>query len=619
MRWLVGVLGLVLTGWGVEARALSLAQEFKAGKRIAHDQGATNYPSGVTVDPKSGDVYVMDLLNNQIVRFNKELTFVTSWKCKQGLGIVFDPVSNTLWVAMWTNEEVHQYDPTGKLLKKLGTGKRSSEPGHFDRPHDVSVDQRNGDLYVLDTFNKRVQVFNKDGKFLRQFGNGFDQPFGIAVHPKGEFLIVANTANRELIKYSLDGTEIARWKRLGSAGGEFRWPRNVSVDEKGQIYVADTDNERAQVLDKDGNFIRFIQGPNDRAHGSFHPRSIEVGADGRVFAAAAYASRVDRFNADGSFDRSFAQHSKEGGVFNTAKGVAVSPITGDIFVSDWMDHRIKVFDKTGKYKHDLDGWFEPQTLPDGTELTEEWRKDPVNGMWCSKEHQAFPGAMAFDKEGDLWWNRGSMHYDDDPRVQADWLIREMKPDGTPIRGWGHKDFPRNARMRGLDIDAERGFVYVGNSFGNSLMKFNLDGVVQWSVGTKGSGNGQLDFPTGVAVDPRNGQVIVVDSNNNRLVRYSTEGQVMGVYGSEGTEPGKFRFSEFSEVAVDEAGRIWVADSLNHRIQALSPEGAPLLSHGEQGFGGWGKYTGVAGLGVHQDRLYVVDNSGYEVEVYRIVP
>jgi DNA-binding beta-propeller fold protein YncE len=601
------------------AHALSLEKGFRAGKRIAHGEGATNYPSGVAVDPGTGDVFVMDLLHNQVQRFDANGVFKNQWDSRQGLGLTVDPGTHNVWVAMWTKDQVRQYSPAGELLLTLGTGKRGKGNDQFNRPHDVSVDPTTGDLYVLDTFNKRVQVFGRDGKFKRGFDGPFIQPFGIAVHPKGEWLVIANTANRELIKMSLEGEILDRWKRPGSQPGEFRWPRNVAVDAEGHIYVADTDNERAQELDQDGNFVRFIQGPNDREHGSFHPRAIDVNsANGEVYACAAYASRVDRFDADGGFVKSFGHHEKDGPFFNVAKDVAVSPITGDIFVSDWMDHRIKVFTPDGEYKYDLDGWVEPQTDHEGNVLSAEWRADPVNGMWASKEHQAFPGALEFDADGLLWWNRGSMHYDDDPRPQADWVVRRMTTKGSLKKGFGHDDFPRNARMRGLTVDKGTEHVYVANSYMNTVMKFTFEGELVWQIGAKGAGEGQFDFPVGISVDPRNHDLLVVDARNHRVVRLGADGSWKGAFGEKGKGPGQFHFSDFSQISVDAAGTIWLADSMNHRVQAVGPQGKALLQHGQKGFGGWGKYSGVSGLHVEGDKLYVIDNGGHELEVWSIV-
>jgi DNA-binding beta-propeller fold protein YncE len=587
------------------------------GDRIDREPGATNYPSGVTVDPKTGDVFVMDLLNNRIQRFDKANKPVAMWDCRQALGITVDPETGDVWAAMWKSHKVIKYSKTGQVLLELGTGQVGDAPGEFNGPHDVSVDPRSGDLYVLDTFNKRVQVFSRDGKHLRSFSGDFIQPFGIAVHPKGEFLIIANTANRELLKYGLDGQLIERWKRPGSAPGELRWPRNVAVDAAGFIYVADTDNERAQKLDKDGKFVQFIQGPNDRAHGSFHPRAIEVNpATGEVYAAAAYAQRIDRFDKTGKHVASFGQHERDAPVFNTLKDVLVHP-NGDIYGSDWMDHRWRRFGADGSYKAAYDLWIPEQTDHDGKPFPPTFASDPATGMWVAKEDQGFPGAMDHDADGHIWMIRGSMHYDDDPRLQADWVVRAFTPDGRFVRGFGHADFPRNARMRGIAVDRKSGHVYVSNTFGNRVQKFDLQGNPVWTYGKKGSGDGQLILPAGIDVHRGTGEVYVVDQGNNRVVVLSPEGQQLRTFGGPGEGPGQFRFDDFSNLAVDERGYVFIADTGNNRVHVVDLSGAFVKAYGEQGFGGQGRYNGLSSVEVHDGKLYVADNAGHEIEVYQI--
>lgn len=586
------------------------------GERIDNGPGATNYPSGVTVDVNTGHIYVMDLLNSRIQKFDRDGTPLLQWPCRQGLGITVDPETGSIYAAMWTTNQVIRYSPSGEVELTLGTKKRSAEEGDFDRPHDVSVDPRNGDLYVLDTFNKRIQVFNRKGEFQRAWKFDAHQPFGISVHPKGEFLVVANTANRELIKMSLDGEILERWKRKGSKPGMFRWPRNVAVDADGFIYVADTDNERAQKLTSDGEFVQFIQGPNGR-EGSFHPRAIEVDwKSGEVFAAAAYANRIDHFDKSGKHQKSFGEHKKDGPVFNTMKDILIHP-NGDIYVSDWMDHRVRRFSASGEYKGIFDIWIPEQTNMDGLPFPPDFATNPATGMWIAKEDQGFPGSMDVDSKGNIWLIRGSMHYDDDPRKQADWLVRSFTPEGEFVSGFGHRDFPRNARMRGIAVDGTNDTIYVANTFGNRVMKFQADGTAVWSVGSKGSGSGQFDFPTGIDVDPKNQHVYVVDSKNNRVVKMDMNGKVLTTWGEKGAGEGQFNFAGFSTVAWDPKGYVFVADTHNHRVQVFKPDGTFVTQYGEKGFGKEGRYNGFGYLRVHDGKLYVSDNAGYEVEIYTI--
>lgn len=599
------------------AQAPTFQFERSFGERIDRSAGATNYPSGVTMDPATGDIYVTDLLFQRIQRFDKNGNPITMWDSRQPLGLAWDPVDGALWAAFWKKHKVVKYSPSGEVLLEIG--KKGTAPGEFNQPHDVSVDPRNGDLYVMDTFNKRVQVFDKNGTFKRQWSGDFIQPFGIAVHPKGEFLVVANTANREVMKWSLEGELLERWKRKGSGEGEFRWPRNVSVDNDGNIYVADTDNERLQKLNSSGEWQAFIIGPNGR-EGSFHPRAVEVAPDGStLLAAAAYAHRIDRFDSAGKLVGSFGEHERDTGVFNVLRDIVVHP-NGDIYASDWMDHRIRRFSADGQFKDAYDLWIPLQTDMQGKPLPPGHATTPTTSMWIAKEDQGFPGAMDYDADGNIWVIRGSMHYDDDPRLQADWLVRCFTPDGKFVKGFGHKDFPRNARMRGIAVDRKSGHVYVGNTYANKVHKFTLDGEHVWTVGTKGSGPGQFHFPGGVDIDRKTGEVYVVDSKNDRVqVLAAEDGRHIRSFGKTGSGPGEFKLFEFSGVTIDDKhGLVFVVDTHNNRIQVFDTQGKYLTSHGEKGFGGAGRYNGLAYVEVAKGKLYVSDNSGHEVEVYQIL-
>jgi DNA-binding beta-propeller fold protein YncE len=599
----------------VHAAAPTLEHERSFGRRISRAEANTNYPSGIAVDSNSGAVYVMDLLFNRIQKFDADGKFLLQWNCKQGLGLTVDPETGDVWVAMWLSHKVHKYSPEGELLLELGSGKASKSPGDFNRPHDLTVDHSNGDLYVLDTYNDRVQVFGRDGTFKKEWGGPFIQPFGISIHPKGEFLAVANTKNREVIKFTLDGEIIERYARAGHEPGEFRWPRGMEVGAKGNLFIADTDNERVQKLDSNANPMNIIKGPDDRERGTFHPRAVAVNhKTGEIYAAAAYSLRIDRFKADGTFIQSFAQGERDGPVFNSAKNIVIDPTSGVAYVSDWMGHRIRKFDKNGEYIGMIDGWIEPQTV-DGVQIKPDFYTTPNTGMWPSKEYQSFPGPIDLDADGNLWMLRGSMFAPQDPRDQAKMLVRCFEPDGTFVRGIEREDFPKNARMRGLVVDDANQHVYVANTDDNKVMKFSFEGELLWEVGTKGAGNLQFDSPSGLQFDPKKGWLYVVDVRNNRVQILDSSGNFVKAFGEKGAAPGQFKFGEFSSIFIHESGMLIVADTKNHRVQFLDEELNYLGHHGEQGFGKHSRYNGVSGVAVHDDRLYVVDTAGGQVEVF----
>ena len=715
-------MGLMLPLTGrVWAAPMDLAFDFKFGKPLVRNQAGTNHPSGVALNADTGDVFVMDLLNNRVKRYDAAGNLVTQWICRQGLGLTVDPRTDIVWVAMKRNHTVRAYSPDGTLLITLGNeGKPGTGPAEFKSPSDVSIDPSSGNLYVMDSGNQRVQVFRTDlstpqaaivsperiegrgrravtipaeidwepfwlavyiqnfegdltelpktggierfspetmanldaiqseiqpkdytptVQFSHEFTVGdtekssqFQQPFGISVHPGGDFLVVANTGNHELIQFDLDGQVLARWPRPStqesaasttgvppsSEPGVFHWPRNVAIDASGNIYVADTRNERIQKLDTNGQFLSFIMGPNDRASGSFHPRAVDVNPQtGAIVATASYANRIDRFDADGQFVASFGVRDRTGHRLNTAKGLAIHPESGDIYISDSMDHRIRRFDSEGRFLDDFDMWIPEQHNTQGEPLDAEWFTDPTRVMWTVKEDQSSPSAMDFDADGRLWMSRGSMRFKQDPRLESSLVIRSFDAEGVYQEGFGHSGFPNNGRMRGLLVDRSQKHIYIANSINHVLMKFHLDGTHIWTVGKKGNGTDQFHFPSGLSMDPETGRLFVVDSRNGRIQILNTDGEFLGHWGEPGDDDGQFQFTDFSGLSWAPEGYLFIADSKNHRVQVLDTDGQFVMKHGEKGFGGIGKYTGFTDLIAHNGKLYILDNAGAEVEVYNI--
>ena len=606
---MVLVAALLLAFPAAQAAEVTLSPVTRFGHRIDRGPGQTNFPSNLDIDQNTGEVYVKDLLNNRVQRFDADGRYLSEFPCNRSLGLAWDEVRGVLWVAARYDDKVRKYDQSGNLLLAFGGG----AGGALDYPQDVAVHPTTQELYVLDTNNTRVVVFDGDGVYQREFSGDWQKTFGIEFAPDGSFLVISESGARSLLKYDPDGTLLARWDRAGSGPGQWRWPRDIAVAPDGNIYVADTDNERAQIIDSDGIFIDWVLGPNTRQSGEFHPRAIALNeSTGDVYAAAAYSHRIDRFDRDGRYISSFGERSRTGPKFSLIKGVAVDPRSGDIFVSDWLDHRIKRFTHDGRYTGEFDLWIDRQTDLSGNALPLSFPHDPTTRMWIIKEDQGFPSNLAIDAEGNIWVTRGSMHYDDDPRAQADWLVRRFTPQGEFLSGFGHPDFPRNATVRSVVPDPDGAHVYVANSGGDALMKFTTTGDLVWTTTDLGGDLGSLDYPVGIALDPVGGRIYVTDVNNDRVVVLSRSGVGLAEMGA-----GELNLNDFSNLAWDPHGYVFVADTSNGRVVVYDADGTLVTQAGGPGFGGFGAWTGFTSLTVAGDRLYVGDTAGYEVEVWRI--
>jgi DNA-binding beta-propeller fold protein YncE len=108
-------------------------------------------------------------------------------------------------------------------------------------------------------------------------------------------------------------------------------------------------------------------------------------------------------------------------------------------------------------------------------------------------------------------------------------------------------------------------VYVADSGNSRIQKFTTTGTFITKWGTLGSGNGQFDWPIGVAVDS-SGNVYVSDLHNNRIQKFTSDGTFITKLGTEGSGNGQFSYP--NGVALDSSGRVYVADDHNYRIQVF---------------------------------------------------
>jgi len=172
--------------------------------------------------------------------------------------------------------------------------------------------------------------------------------------------------------------------------------------------------------------------------------------------------------------------------------------------------------------------------------------------------------------------------------------------------------PETLRVSRTDVYAEdlNGALYRATPSANVVSRIGVSGAPVWTIGTRGSGPLQFDFPTAIAADDR-GRVLVVDRGNSRVqILDGDSGRYLGAFGSVGTGPGQFRIARHIATSGD---RIYVVDQLNHRINVFDVNGQPILAIGAFG-------TGNAGLnvprGVAVDRtgaVYVSDSTNHAIK------
>ena len=193
------------------------------------------------------------------------------------------------------------------LEAELVIGSEGLAPGEFFHPRDMAVGP-DGTLYVADTLNHRIQRFDPDGQVLTTWGGfgdfqsggaedgKFNEPWGIDVAPDGN-VYVADTWNHRIQWFTPDGTFLGSFGQegLGEDSYSFWGPRDVAVDLQGRVYVVDTGNKRVKVFDENGQYLTQFGGPGYLPGLLDEPVGITVGQDGRIYVADTWNQRIQVF------------------------------------------------------------------------------------------------------------------------------------------------------------------------------------------------------------------------------------------------------------------------------------------------------------------------------------
>ena len=238
-------------------------------------------------------------------------------------------------------------------------GSNGNGAGEFERPRDVAVGVYN-EVYVADTFNHRIQKFDKNGNLILQWGkygsihqgegssSGLNEPWGLSVSADG-MVYVADTWNHRIVKFDSDGGMIESWGSFGDGVDlHSMWgPREVAIGPAGLVYVADTGNKRISVFTQDGVGVRQI-GKGGSFEGEFEePVGVTVGADGLIYVADTWNARIQVFTNEGSYLREWPVPEWEGQSLDNKPYLAIDN-TGRIFATAPERYRVLVWDLYGK-------------------------------------------------------------------------------------------------------------------------------------------------------------------------------------------------------------------------------------------------------------------------------
>ena len=246
------------------------------------------------------------------------------------------------------NGRIQVFDHQGHFKRKFGTP--GDGIGELGRPMNLTI--HNDKLYVPEYMNDRIQVFSLAGEPLRAIGSPgkgpgqFNAPAGVAVADNGD-LFVVDFYNHRVQHLKADGSFVKQWGTTGKTGRgvrEFTYPTDVALGKDGMLYVADGYGNRVQTFDTTGNFLRKWGGPF--AIGLYGPfkgwftttTSIAPGLNGEVFVADFYNDRIQKFTARGDYLTAFGTPPENPG--HTAMAVAVGH-DGAVWSVNFADNRVE--------------------------------------------------------------------------------------------------------------------------------------------------------------------------------------------------------------------------------------------------------------------------------------
>lgn len=236
--------------------------------------GADQEINGKTINPSwqhsggvdwEGNVYVIERDAHRIVKLspgldrflmqlgttNERGNDATHFDLPSGIAILRN--GNIVVTDGYGNNRVVMFSKEGKFIRQVAKGAggpedKGSGNGEWVLPHKLATDA-DDNLYIVDRENRRIQVFDRNLSYVRQFANEGWNPWDIGISRRGNdgVAFIADHAGERVHKIALkDGKILATWGRQGRGPGEFDWVHAVVVDSQGAVYAADTYGQRLQ-------------------------------------------------------------------------------------------------------------------------------------------------------------------------------------------------------------------------------------------------------------------------------------------------------------------------------------------------------------------------------------
>lgn len=563
-------------------------------------------PSEIAVNPTNGNFVVAFAFNGYgYAQFKSDGTFMFQVTNPVAYYAPFIGISSTgeVYLVQSTGLSksspniVLMYDSTGHPLGQFGTNGTNCSKGQFGVIRGIDVDNY-GNVFVNDVSNHCVQVFTSTGVFEGFFGIRSQlsaNTRGLKLDKTNDVAYIADAAKEDVAayNYTLNPTthKLASGTLAGYIGtpglsvgsacggnGELDAPRDIAVGPDGTVYVSDyacwivdSFNPLFDTTGTPGAWINQIPNPSvPPPPGGLHQANgVAVSQDGTsVYVADTFNQRIQQFNGPSSTTGTPGTAVQQWGSrlpnldgpfsLDYPRGVAVDPNTGNVWVSDTRSGYIKEYVAGGTnpatFVEDFGG---EGTNPgqffysDGITAAAGPPGDVLNGY--------NPTTLYIPDSGFAYYQ--VMQYI--PGSTPPWQMVAAFPCGTLVEPAVFNGCTSSA------VDAS-GNIYAASFNEGVVDVFTPDtssGIPTYTLSrTIGTG---LGGPYGVALSPDGNTLYVTQSSKNNVSAFNvSDGSLLGTWGTKGT--GNGQLNRPLGIAVDSAGRIYVDDYSNGRVEVYNP-------------------------------------------------
>ncbi|HLJ51642.1 MAG TPA: hypothetical protein VKU01_36800 [Bryobacteraceae bacterium] len=368
------------------------------GDNIAASQTALNYPAGIAVDA-GGTLYIADSGNHEIRKVSNPLSPAALITAVAGTGApgfsgdggsavaatLYDPMGvsvdslGDVLIADSGNNRIRSVSPQGTITTVAGSDRGSGDGGpavsaRLFEPSGIVVDGT-GTVYVADSNNNRIRRITPDGT-ISTFLSGLSNPNGLALDKSGA-LYVADT-NHSVI-WKVAGGSVAAVvgdpTHAGNAGDEgpasgaqLLHPTAVAFDSFGNMFIADSGNNRVRVVGSNGNIHNYAGEPKQGLPGFAgdggpatsallsYPRGLAVDSQGNLYIADFFNDRIRKVQAGSQIITTVAGTGTRGGVGDGVPGTQAQlalpagiafDVKGNLLIADTLNNRIRILSASG--------------------------------------------------------------------------------------------------------------------------------------------------------------------------------------------------------------------------------------------------------------------------------